>query len=118
MEEDLPPGYLQSLINRILNNLNIVVNNLIVKFVEDDIVLSINVKSAECYSVDQDWIRWAQFCLEERFLCHSECVSEFSCVWNFVVERYFCSNQKRHWPHFTCSLVDQERFSVCARTQE
>ena len=56
-DEDLPPGYLQSLINRIVNNVNIVVNNLIVKFVEDDIVLSINVKSAECYSVNQDWIR-------------------------------------------------------------
>ncbi len=58
-EDALPPGYLQSLINRILNNVNVVVNNLIVKFVEDDIVLSINVKSAECYSVDHDWIRSA-----------------------------------------------------------
>ncbi len=55
--EELPPGYLQSMIGRIVNNVNIVVNNLIVKFVEDDIVLSLNVKSAECYSVNNDWIR-------------------------------------------------------------
>ena len=55
--DDLPPGYLQSLVNRIVNNVNIVINNLILKFVEDDIVLSVNVKSAECYSVNQDWTR-------------------------------------------------------------
>ena len=55
--EDLPPGYLQSLMNKIVNNVSIIVNNLIVKFVEDDIVLSLNMKSAECYSVDKDWIR-------------------------------------------------------------
>ncbi len=55
--EDLPPGYLQSLMNRIIHNVNIVVNNLILKFVEDDIVLSVNVKSAECYSVNQSWLR-------------------------------------------------------------
>lgn len=56
-EPDLPPGYIQGLINRILNNVNIVVNNLILKFVEDDIVLSVNVKSAECYSVNSNWMR-------------------------------------------------------------
>jgi vacuolar protein sorting-associated protein 13B len=54
--EDVPaPGYIQSLINRIVNNVNIVMNNLILKFVEDDIVLSINMKSAECYSVNYNW---------------------------------------------------------------
>lgn len=47
--EDLPPGYLQSLLNKILHNVTIVVNNLILKFFDDDIVLSLNVKSVECY---------------------------------------------------------------------
>lgn len=56
-EEDLPPGYIQSLINKIIHNVNIVINNLILKFVEDDIVLSLNVKSAECYSVNNEWKR-------------------------------------------------------------
>ncbi|KAK3589215.1 hypothetical protein CHS0354_020076 [Potamilus streckersoni] len=56
-DEDLPPGYLQSLMNKIINNVSIIVNNLIIKFVEDDIVLSVNAKSAECYSVNQKWDR-------------------------------------------------------------
>ena len=56
-EEELPPGYLQSLMNKIVNNVTIIVNNLIVKFVEDDIVLSLNIKSAELYSVDKNWDR-------------------------------------------------------------
>lgn len=55
--DDLPPGYLQSLMNKIVNNVSIIVNNLIVKFVEDDIVLSLNIKSAELYSVDENWER-------------------------------------------------------------
>jgi len=50
-------GYLQSLMNKIANNVNIIVNNLIVKFVEDDIVLSLNVKSAEIYSASKNWER-------------------------------------------------------------
>ena len=53
-----PPDFnslfdLQSLVNRIMNNVTIVVSNLILKFVEDDIVLSVNVKSVESFSVDQ-----------------------------------------------------------------
>lgn len=82
-QEELPPGYLQSLITKVsvvyskkyysglvllnieqeyyfcqvINNLNIVVNNLILKFVEDDIVLSVNAKSAECFSVNDQWER-------------------------------------------------------------
>lgn len=50
-------GYVQSLIRRVLNNVNIVVNNLILKYVEDDIVLSVNITSAECYTVDDTWER-------------------------------------------------------------
>ncbi|CAG6016050.1 unnamed protein product, partial [Menidia menidia] len=50
-DPDLPPGYVQSLIRRVVNNVNIVVNNLILKYVEDDIVLSVNITSAECYTL-------------------------------------------------------------------
>ncbi|XP_024917375.1 vacuolar protein sorting-associated protein 13B isoform X2 [Cynoglossus semilaevis] len=56
-DPDLPPGYVQSLIRRVVNNLNLVVNNLILKYVEDDIVLSVNITSAECYTVDDMWER-------------------------------------------------------------
>uniref|UniRef100_UPI0037E89457 intermembrane lipid transfer protein VPS13B-like isoform X1 n=1 Tax=Semicossyphus pulcher TaxID=241346 RepID=UPI0037E89457 len=56
-DPDLPPGYVQSLIRRVVNNVDIVVNNLILKYVEDDIVLSVNITSAECYTVDDIWER-------------------------------------------------------------
>ncbi|XP_061851653.1 intermembrane lipid transfer protein VPS13B isoform X1 [Colius striatus] len=56
-DPDLPPGYVQSLIRRVVNNVNIVINNLILKYVEDDIVLSVNITSAECYTVDKFWDR-------------------------------------------------------------
>ncbi|KAG5856963.1 hypothetical protein ANANG_G00013500 [Anguilla anguilla] len=57
IDPDLPPGYVQSLIRRVANNVNIVVNNLILKYVEDDIVLSVNITSAECFTVDDFWDR-------------------------------------------------------------
>lgn len=50
-------GYVQSLIRRVVNNVNIVINNLILKYVEDDIVLSVNITSAECYTVGELWDR-------------------------------------------------------------
>ena len=56
-EDELPPGYIQGYINKIFNNVNIKINNLILKFVEDDIVFSLNVRSAELYSVDSQWQR-------------------------------------------------------------
>ncbi|XP_064883135.1 intermembrane lipid transfer protein VPS13B-like [Oncorhynchus nerka] len=56
-DPDLPPGYVQSLIRRVVNNVNIVVNNLILKYVEDDIVLSVNITSAESYTVHEFWDR-------------------------------------------------------------
>ena len=54
-QQPLPTGYIQNLINKILANICIIVNNVIVKFVEDDIVLSFNMKSAECFSVNNQW---------------------------------------------------------------
>uniref|UniRef100_H3ABE9 Chorein N-terminal domain-containing protein n=1 Tax=Latimeria chalumnae TaxID=7897 RepID=H3ABE9_LATCH len=56
-DPDLPPEYKQSLISSNINNVLIVVNNLILKYVEDDIVLSVNITSAECYTVDEFWDR-------------------------------------------------------------
>ena len=44
-----------SLIGRIINNVSIICNNVILKYVEDDIVLSINVKTLELRSVNKDW---------------------------------------------------------------
>lgn len=57
LSQSVSAGYVQSLIRRVVNNLNVVINNLILKYVEDDIVLSVNITSAECYTVDEQWER-------------------------------------------------------------
>ena len=54
-QQPVPAGYIQNIINKILSNICIIVNNVIVKFVEDDIVLSFNMKSAEFFSVNENW---------------------------------------------------------------
>ena len=50
-------NYVQTVLARILNNVHIIVNNLIVKFVEDDIVISLSSRTAECYGVNQNWLK-------------------------------------------------------------
>lgn len=53
--QPVPTGYIQNIISKILFNICIIVNNVIVKFVEDDMVLSFNMKSAEFFSVNDLW---------------------------------------------------------------
>ncbi|KDR22947.1 Vacuolar protein sorting-associated protein 13B [Zootermopsis nevadensis] len=50
-----PPGYVQSLVNKIVSNITILCNNLILKYVEEDIVLSVNVKTVTLQSADKSW---------------------------------------------------------------
>jgi vacuolar protein sorting-associated protein 13B len=50
-------NYVQTVLARILNNVHIIVNNLIIKFVEDDIVISLSSRTAECYAVNQNWLK-------------------------------------------------------------
>jgi vacuolar protein sorting-associated protein 13B len=45
------------LLNKVIYNLTVKVNNFILKYVEDDIVLSINVKSAEFHSANENWVK-------------------------------------------------------------
>jgi vacuolar protein sorting-associated protein 13B len=54
-QQPVPAGYIQNIITKILFNICIIVNNVVVKFVEDDMVLSVNMKSAECFSVNHLW---------------------------------------------------------------
>ena len=53
--EDLPPGYVQSLLNKVVNNICFKVENIIIKYVEDDIVFSLNVKSVDYFCVNSKW---------------------------------------------------------------
>ena len=53
--EHLPPGYVQGVVNKVINNISVCVNNLILKYVEDDIVFSLNVKSVNLFSANEVW---------------------------------------------------------------
>ncbi|KAL1506203.1 hypothetical protein ABEB36_005605 [Hypothenemus hampei] len=52
---EAPPGYVQSLINKIVSNISIHCNNLILKYVEEDIVLSMNIKLLKFESANEKW---------------------------------------------------------------
>jgi vacuolar protein sorting-associated protein 13B len=52
---EAPPGYVQSLINKIISNVKIVCNNLILKYVEEDIVLSLNTRWLCLTSANAIW---------------------------------------------------------------
>lgn len=50
-----PPSYISSLVNKIICNLSITCNNLILKYVEEDIVLSMNIKTLSLGTVNANW---------------------------------------------------------------
>lgn len=52
---EAPPGYMQALVRRIVSNITLRVHHLIVKYVQDDIVLSLNVKHLSVDSAGPDW---------------------------------------------------------------
>ena len=54
-DQAAPPGYIQSLVNKIISNIQIVCNNLILKYVEDDLVLSLNVRTVSYVSCNESW---------------------------------------------------------------
>ncbi|CAG0916557.1 unnamed protein product [Notodromas monacha] len=53
--DDAPPGYIPSLVAKVVQNVAIVFNNVILKYVEDDMVLSLNVRSLRWNSCDAAW---------------------------------------------------------------
>lgn len=50
-----PPGYVQTMVNKIVSNITINCCNLIVKYVEEDIVMSMNVKNLIFQSASDKW---------------------------------------------------------------
>ena len=61
-DESSAPGYIESLILKIGNNINVKIENLILKYVENDIVLSLNIKSIHLMPVgDENWeLGWVE----------------------------------------------------------
>ncbi|XP_012268331.2 intermembrane lipid transfer protein VPS13B isoform X1 [Athalia rosae] len=54
-EEETPPGYIKSMVTKVVNNITINCNNLILKYVEEDIVLSVNIRFLSMQSVNNKW---------------------------------------------------------------
>ena len=52
---EAPPGYMQALVRRIVSNIAVRVHSLIVKYVHDDVILSLNVKHLAVDSVGTNW---------------------------------------------------------------
>lgn len=54
--QEPPPGYLASLVTKIANNISIKCNNIILKYVEEEIVLSCNIQELSLSSADFNWL--------------------------------------------------------------
>ncbi|XP_059469479.1 intermembrane lipid transfer protein VPS13B isoform X2 [Neocloeon triangulifer] len=54
-EMEAAPGYVQSLVNKIVSNITIECNNVILKYLEEDMVLSLNVRSLLLQSANESW---------------------------------------------------------------
>lgn len=54
-EIEPPQGYVQQVINKIVSNIRIYCNNVILKYVEEDIVLSMNIKHLKFESANNKW---------------------------------------------------------------
>ncbi|XP_075230064.1 vacuolar protein sorting 13B isoform X2 [Lycorma delicatula] len=50
-----PPSYTSNLVNKIICNLSVTCNNFILKYVEEDIVFSMNIKTLNFESVNSKW---------------------------------------------------------------
>lgn len=50
-----PPGYMASLVQKIANNISVKLNNIILKYVEEDIVVSMNIQLLTFDSADENW---------------------------------------------------------------
>ncbi|XP_053682005.1 intermembrane lipid transfer protein VPS13B [Sabethes cyaneus] len=55
-DETPPPGYMASLINKIANNVSIRCHNVILKYVEEDIVVSMNIQQLSMESANSNWL--------------------------------------------------------------
>ena len=69
-ELQAPPGYIQTLINKVIYIIQIVCNNLILKYVEDDLVLSLNVRNVSYVSCNEAWSpAFSEFSLPDLIFC-------------------------------------------------
>nr|CDS17621.1 vacuolar protein sorting associated protein 13B [Echinococcus granulosus] len=65
-----PPSYLLSYLTRIWSNIEVVVKNLIVKFVEGDAVISLNIRSLDCFPTLLNWQRGVEVQSSGNYCLH------------------------------------------------
>ncbi|OQV25257.1 Vacuolar protein sorting-associated protein 13B [Hypsibius exemplaris] len=71
-----PPGYMESLSTRVLNNVRIQFTNLILRYVEEDFILTVLVKNADYFTVNDRWeksfveVSQPDFCLRRVLTFH------------------------------------------------
>lgn len=53
--DQAPSGYMASLVNKIANNISLKLHNIILKYVEEDIVVSMNIQLLSFDSADDNW---------------------------------------------------------------
>lgn len=56
-EDQQAAGYMASLITKIVNNISVICNNICIKFIEEDIVFSMNIQHLSIYAADNRWRR-------------------------------------------------------------
>ena len=73
---DQAPGYLSGLLNRILSNIVYHISDVIVKLLDDDVILSITADSVESFSTNEFWNRMFIYTdsLQGSYSLHSECI--------------------------------------------
>jgi len=78
---DQAPGYLSGLLNRILSNIVYHIKDVVVRLIDDDVVLSITADSVESFSTNEFWNRMFIYTdsLQGSYSLHSEC------IWSDVV---------------------------------
>ncbi|XP_008548362.1 intermembrane lipid transfer protein VPS13B [Microplitis demolitor] len=55
LQEETPSSYIKTIVTKVVNNITINCNNLILKFVEEDIVLSVNIRFFGLQTVNNEW---------------------------------------------------------------
>jgi len=109
---DQAPGYLSGLLNRILSNIVYHIDNIIIKLMDDDIVLTMTAKSLESFSTNEFWNRQFIYTdsLQGTYFLHSEF------IWSNVVLYFDQLGASGHIEQFQESFVSNFCFTM--RTQK
>lgn len=105
------PSYLEGIISRIMHNVRIRINNVILKYEEVDTVLSVNLKSVELFATNGQWVQSFVHVSPPQYLLHRCCKLTDLTV---CLDKKDASTQKIHYQApllDRCSLTLRFRLS-------